>query len=134
MFLCHHMEVSAFPKMGLSLLNEQHDMLKGQMHSVVEALDQKEAAGVVAKRLGDLIRYVDLHFSMEEEVMASNDYPRLALHKSAHEAFRNKVRQLHESVDGSNTEIMEVLVRLLERWLENHEAGEDERLLEFMKS
>ncbi|RLB48422.1 MAG: hypothetical protein DRJ42_23260 [Deltaproteobacteria bacterium] len=128
------MEVSAFPKMGLSLLNEQHDMLKGQMHSVVEALDQKEAAGVVAKRLGDLIRYVDLHFSMEEEVMASNDYPRLALHKSAHEAFRNKVRQLHESVDGSNTEIMEVLVRLLERWLENHEAGEDERLLEFMKS
>ncbi len=120
--------------MGLALLNEQHDMLKGQMHSVVEALDQKEAAGVVAKRLGDLIRYVDLHFSMEEEVMASNDYPRLALHKSAHEAFRNKVRQLHDSVDGSNTEIMEVLVRLLERWLENHEAGEDERLLEFMKS
>ena len=116
------MEVSAFPKMGLSLLNEQHDMLKGQMHSVV------------GERLGELIRYLDLHFSMEEEVMASNDYPRLALHKSAHEAFRNKVRQLHESVDGSNTEIMEVLVRLLERWLENHEAGEDERLLEFMKS
>jgi len=120
--------------MGLSLLDEQHDMLKGQMQSVVEALDQKEATGVVAERLAELIRYVDVHFSMEEEVMVKNAYPRLAAHKSAHEAFRNKVRELHESIDGSNTEIMEVLVRLLERWLEKHETSEDERLLEFLKS
>ena len=65
--------------------------------------------------------------------MSARD-PRLALHKSAHSAFRAKVRELHETLDGSNTEIMEVLVRLLERWLQKHELDEDKLLLEFMRS
>lgn len=120
--------------MGLSLLTEQHEMLDGHMRTVVEALDQEQAADIVTARLAELINYVDLHFSMEEEVMAANEYPRLALHRNAHAAFRGKVRELHDCLDGSNTEIMGTLVRLLERWLQKHETDEDERLLKFLAS
>ncbi len=71
--------------------------------------------------LADLYGYTIHHFEREEAVMEACGCPDLESHKQAHSVFKGKVDQLlsEPSFEG-NTDMLAVLLDLLENWLVDH--------------
>lgn len=82
--------------------------------------------------LDELLRDFEEHFSYEELIMDRGLYPRIDEHRAEHAAFLRKVEALRRECDRRETELMGVLVELLETWLRNHEKSSDRDVARFL--
>ncbi len=121
------------PNVSLSLLAEQHSVLMTQVRGLRKALDGGIPIEGLTAQIATLMEHVRLHFAVEEQIMTAHEYPRLAKHRAAHQAFLRKLEELHDRLTDAYDEHVDLLVHLLERWLDKHERNEDEPLLEFLR-
>lgn len=121
------------PSPGTALLAEQHALLEGRLQALRGSLASAEPADLEGP-LSDLLSYLSLHFQMEEEIMRMHEYPRLQEHCRAHASFQRKVQELHDNLESSDRKMLEVLIHLLERWLERHESEQDAALLNYLQA
>lgn len=109
----------------------------GHLVELIRQLRAAHAAGTgweeLAGMLDTLLHDFDEHFSYEELIMDRGGYPRLDEHKAQHAAFLGKVHALRRECDRRETELMGVLVELLETWLRNHEKSADRDVARFLK-
>jgi hemerythrin len=110
--------------LGVRLIDGQHRRL----FALIDALERDGADG--AKALAELHGYVDRHFMLEEEIMATLDYPQQADHRQQHDAFRARVGLL--DTEGGFT-ASTVVVRFLRQWLVNHIGRTDRDLCAWIR-
>jgi hemerythrin-like metal-binding protein len=108
----------------------------GHLVQMIRSLRQAHASGqgweVLAVQLDSLLDDVREHFSYEELVMERGAYPKRDAHRQQHVSFVRRIEALRRECDRRETELMSVLVELLETWFRNHEQSADRAVAEFL--
>jgi len=110
----------------------QHGHLVQMIRSLRKAHASGEGWDELAMQLDALLDDVREHFSYEELVMERGSYPALDDHRQQHSNFVRRIEALRRECDRRETELMSVLVELLETWFRNHEQSADRAVAEFL--
>jgi hemerythrin len=107
---------------GVGVIDDQHKKWIDQYNSVVEAIESRRGPAPVAKTLGFLIDYTDVHFSTEEGFMSKAGYPGLDAHKAKHEELRVTVANLVQDFEeeGETHSLEGAIDTFLGNWLITH--------------
>ncbi len=109
---------------GIPIIDEQHKQLISIINDLYAALDTL----VLEHSLQKLSDYVVYHFSTEENIMRTCDYPDRLIHEDEHKALTEQVVAFTK--DNSIPE----LLLFLRDWLNNHILGTDKQLGTFLKN
>lgn len=109
----------------------------GHLSASIRNLRLVHAAGVgweeLAALMDRLIDDVRQHFEFEELQMERGGYPRIDHHRMLHSSFMGRLTALRAECDRRETELMGILVELLETWLQSHEETADRHAIEYLK-
>lgn len=104
--------------------------LLGKLHRDIHGDD---SVAVVKLTLKELLDYTQVHFTDEEELMRSVEYPDYDDHKALHDAMMDKVWGLYmRSNAGEPDMAFEVLV-LLNDWLVHHILEKDKEITAYVR-
>lgn len=125
------------PRSRLPTLPDGVAAQHGHLSSGIQRLRHAHAAGKewgdLAELLDDLIEDVRTHFEYEEVMMARGGYPELEQHRALHSSFLGRLSALRVECDRRETELMGILVELLESWFKGHEQTADRHAQDFLK-
>ncbi|TXS90757.1 hypothetical protein FV139_17410 [Parahaliea maris] len=105
--------------------DSQHRVL----FQTLDLIAHPDSGPEVLQRLRD---YVNSHFALEEEYMASLDYPGLDAHVRAHRRFQKEVNSLFHNSDPDSPEFLSAASLFLTEWLARHVMGIDKELEAFI--
>ena len=120
---------------GVPEIDAQHQELFRRAERLIAALRAGDKAQVLPL-LAYLDEYVVHHFQAEERLMRELDYPGLAAHAAAHEAFRADFTGLVGDFrrTGPTALVALTIHNWLSDWLRMHIGGEDQELGRFAAS
>ena len=112
---------------GVERLDEDHRSLISIINHLADSLENQDDGSeeVINRALTALARYTEIHFTREEEVMKSVDYPVLDGHRDEHEKFIQDLYNLKAEYSGGNEDIRRRLLDFLKNWLTGHIMVED---------
>jgi len=102
-----------------------------QHRRLFELLDALAGDANLAAVLGELHRYAEDHFAVEEAYMEAIAFPERSSHRRAHDKFRKQLAELSEAgISVEDTRAMTAM--FLREWLTRHIYGTDKRLEAFI--
>lgn len=116
---------------GINVIDSQHKRIVHYINQLTDAkrLDAPELVGGV---LMELVDYTLSHFAFEESLMDDAGYSAAAIHKRTHDAFRDKIQD-YQSRHKSGEDVSDKLFQLLNVWLINHIAEDDDSYVPMVK-
>ncbi len=117
--------------LGIPSIDRQHQVLFGWINSLSDAVSQGDVNEKVEEMIINLITYVDVHFSEEERMLLSCNYPGLAEHRREHDLFVSRVLDMQASFAAGHN-IGEGVLNFLVEWLVDHIIGTDRRDMRFV--
>lgn len=94
---------------GVTKIDEQHKDLFKRMDKIAEACKSGAAKDELMPTLMYLRRYVDSHFSDEEELQNTSEYPKREEHKRQHKLFMEKVDSLFNECEEEGATLTTIL-------------------------
>lgn len=121
---------------GISEIDEQHKKLLDIANQLFAACVQgKDAAQMEFRRIvKEAVKYVQTHFSFEEELMKRAGYPAYAEHKAEHAAFVAKVLEGVRDFEGGKPFVPNNFARFLRDWTLEHIAITDKQYENHLKA
>lgn len=117
-------------ELGVPALDTQHAHLNDLLNDIGRALGEAGGEATVRRLLGELIDYVQHHFSAEEALMERYNLPGRAAHTAEHRRLIEEMRLVRDHFQ----EDQQSLVRLLLRtWLVEHIQNADRRLAQALR-
>ena|SRR5271157_3277584 len=113
-------------------MDEQHKKLVGMINDLHEAMKTGKGKDVMEKILKSLVDYTVTHFSSEEKLMQSNDYPGFLAQKSQHEALTKQVLDFQKKYHEGKAVVSVEIMNFLKDWLVNHITGSDKKYGPFL--
>lgn len=111
-------------------VDDEHKRLFILCGRFADAIDGGQADDAVEETLFEMLRYAASHFMLEEQLMATSEYPDAERHASAHEGFKKRAEEFaHQYVSGDKV-CVDDLYAYLQEWLVIHVTYEDRRLVE----
>jgi hemerythrin len=113
---------SADLSVGVDIIDEDHQAffrLAGLLRDVIEG-PEEGSDYLVETAINILEEYVEGHFLREEMAMVAVNYPFLAEHLAAHQAFAAKAHQIAQEYRSGNKDIAGTISDLVERWIVGH--------------
>lgn len=118
---------------GVRELDEQHETLLGLINGLAgENPDHGSKRCFVA--LNDLVKYAQIHFKAEENLMRLHVFPGLGAHEKEHEAFAESVFEFNQSLADGSPGVFSVLLSFLKDWYITHVLGTDKEYKEFFET
>ncbi|NOY80265.1 MAG: hemerythrin family protein [Kiritimatiellaeota bacterium] len=119
---------------GVRRIDEQHKALIRRLNAMARAVAQHEGEREILRTLGFLLDYTNFHFTDEEDLMASVQYPGLADQKAAHEDFKHMLRRMEEDLqeEGATKALADSINNFLLLWLTRHIRKLDAPLGDFL--
>jgi len=116
---------------GINVIDCQHKRI---VHYINQLTDAKrlDAPEIVGEVLLELIDYTLSHFAFEESLMDDAGYSAAAIHKRTHNAFREKIQD-YQKRHKSGEDVSDALFQLLNVWLMNHIAEDDDSYVPVVK-
>ncbi|GFK94247.1 Bacteriohemerythrin [Fundidesulfovibrio magnetotacticus] len=108
----------------------QHRHLIGLVAGLQNALEAGER-DALSGVLRELNTYVREHFTAEERWMARYDFPGLAAHADAHEAFVENLLRFELDHLAGQAQVSDELLDYLMAWIVDHVMGMDQRYARF---
>ncbi|AVX21045.1 MULTISPECIES: bacteriohemerythrin [Carboxydocella] len=120
---------------GVAEIDRQHQELFRRIDNLLTAMSQgkgKEEVGNILKFLED---YVVVHFTAEEKLMQSHNYPAFNEHLAQHQAFIQDFAKLKEQFnrEGPSTMVVLAVQRRVVDWLREHISQRDKAIGEFLQ-
>lgn len=114
----------------LSLNNEdidaQHQKLFALTNELIDQSDAHAHSEIVNETLYELLKYIDVHFTDEEELLEKINYPKLDEHKKLHRGFTKKIAMFCHDVVKGKAKITENLLEYLIAWILQHTGIDDQ--------
>jgi hemerythrin-like metal-binding protein len=112
--------------MGLPEIDEQHHRFVDLLAKLEKAIENRDEEKHLADVFEELEQYIIYHFGNEEKHFDEfGCYPDADVHKKAHAAFSDHVKQLrYQFLDDNSAGAFE-LARSMFDWLRNHIASMD---------
>lgn len=122
-------------KIGIPLLDCQHEQLLDQMDQLLEAMESHKAEQEIRSIMGFLKMYINNHFNYEESCMNLYQCPVACKNKSSHGNFLTILQNINHKLDQKYPlEIIGVQVkRELLDWFVNHIKTVDIQLQSYVK-
>ena len=119
---------------GIKSIDYEHKMLIERLNAVIEAIDQNQGEGAIAKTLDFLLDYTNFHFSNEEKFISGHGYPGLELQQKHHKEFKEHVNQLilDFQQEGAEKDIAVQIHDFLFFWLKKHIMEVDHQLAQYV--
>lgn len=111
-------------ELGIVVIDRQHRRIVDLINDLDRLVGLPDARQGVERVLYDLVDYTESHFDFEEALMERAGYPELDGHHHLHRQFTfhlEALRQRHLAGE----DVVEPLLRMLEKWLLNHILEED---------
>lgn len=121
-------------KTGVDKIDDQHEALVGMINFLIEARENVDPPETISFVLGEMTKYVYLHFRDEEEFMLNNFYPGLERHRLIHQSFETKVLELKQEFDEGQIDLLDDVLEYLINWLVQHIQGEDLDMVQEVKA
>lgn len=112
---------------GQPLIDAQHRMLVFLFQKLNVAVKTGESQMTTNHVIGELKRFVEFHFSSEENLMRETGYPHLPAHQVQHMELLVELGALVTKVLGGR-EFPEDLVYFLNKWLVEHISSHDQHV------
>jgi hemerythrin len=117
--------------LGIPTIDAQHKALFGWINTLNIAINNGDGSEAVGEVIWNLITYVTEHFSEEERLMLSCNYPGLAAHRTEHDQFVSRLREIQVNfIDGH--EMSESVLNFMVDWLVCHIKGTDQGYSRFI--
>ena len=117
--------------LGIPTIDEQHKELFGWVNTLDDAIKNGKDTEAVGEVIWNLITYVTEHFTMEERLMLSCNYPDYEAHRKEHDQFVNRLREIQVSfID--RQEMGKSVLGFLVGWLVCHIKGTDQGYSRFI--
>jgi hemerythrin-like metal-binding protein len=111
---------------------DAHHQLQAAMIDAYEAaLETGAARQLAADTLGHLVDFTAVHFVEEERFMTQRAYPRLEVHRAAHQRLLAQLRSLEAEARTVEAAVALSSVPALRTWLADHVSGMDRDLSEW---
>ena len=111
-------------KIGINVIDNQHHRIIEYINSLFDMGDNP-AKDQLALVIDSMIDYTYSHFAFEEALMEEAGYDFLSVHKRSHEAFTQRINDLHQRfIDGED--VKNEIGELLQAWLINHIMSDDQ--------
>lgn len=104
---------------NVDVADEQHQTLFAMLNSLHELAAASDRAAIGAK-LDEVIRFVVMHFQMEETFMAEKGFAGLAAHKAAHDHFVGVCADLQKKFHAGEANLTQDTTLFVRDWLNNH--------------
>jgi len=117
--------------LGIPGIDEQHKALFGWINNLDRAVADGDGSEAVSELIWNLITYVTEHFSEEERLMLSWDYPGLPAHRTEHDQFVSRLQEIQVNFIGGH-EMGESILIFLADWLVSHIKGTDQGYSRFI--
>ena len=111
-------------ELGIQVIDDQHKKIVDYINKLVDIGPDNTSEGL-SEVVDALLDYTYSHFAFEETLMEEAGYESLDFHKQTHEAFTNRIKDLHRRFCEGET-VNEEIGELLKNWLLNH-IKEDDR-------
>ena len=118
--------------LGIPIIDEQHKALFDLVNSLNEAVKSGKGSETVGEVIWKLITYVTEHFSEEERLMLSCNFPGLAAHRKEHDQFVSRLREIQvDFIDGHEMGVS--VLDFMVDWLVCHIKGTDQGYSRFIQ-
>lgn len=117
--------------LGIPTIDEQHKALFGWLDSLNEEIKNGEGADAVGEVIRNLIVYVTEHFSEEERLMLSCNYPAFVAHRMEHDRFVSRLQEIQVNFIAGH-DMAENIVAFMAEWLVCHIKGTDQGYSRFI--
>jgi hemerythrin len=111
--------------LGISVIDEQHKALFGWINNLNEAIESGDGSAAAGEVIWKLITYVTEHFTEEELLMLSCNYPDLSAHRKEHDLFVERLREIQVNINDGH-EMGKNVLDFLGEWLVCHIKGTDQ--------
>ena len=120
-------------KLGVHIIDDEHRVLIDYLNMLKGPQSQNNKEFETELMLG-LLKYVEIHFTVEEEIIRAYGYPHIEAHKKSHKGFEDKLKELKINIENGEFDVRDSTKIYLEQWLLNHISKEDRHLCEFLNS
>jgi hemerythrin len=111
---------------GVEEIDREHKQLFALLNALHDTVDAGCAHEKIKMALDDLRRYGTYHFSHEEELFLSTDYPNAERHRGQHRALAITVNEICEDFElGGSAALPRQVLDFLKNWLLDHFMGPD---------
>lgn len=119
--------------LGLPEIDAQHARLFELFNSLVEVENRGAGRAEICLVVDELIDYIDVHFSYEEQALHDCAYGDLEAHRAQHAKFVRKTIEFNKAFrKGEGDQSWEILF-FLRNWLIDHIVVEDQKYVPAMK-
>ncbi len=115
-------------------IDKQHQKLVDYINELHNAMLQGKSKQILGEILNKLARYTVEHFTLEEKIMADNNFPELASHKEAHKNFVKKVGEYRQAFEDGKVLMSIEIMNFLKDWITNHIMGTDQNYSQYLVS
>lgn len=119
---------------GNEMIDSQHKELIDKINKLLDSCETGKDKLVAIKTLDFLADYTEFHFSEEEKLQESIEYPGIAEHKKEHDKLRDVVKELYEMLEeeeGPTDAFVEQVNKNVIEWLYRHIKGFDRSVAEY---
>jgi hemerythrin len=112
---------------GVKSIDEQHTVLFETINDLHAAMMKGQARSVIGDLLSGLLVYTRDHFSAEEEMLDSAQYPGLHQHKILHRLLTEQVEDFVARQKRGEITLSQDVSSFLSEWLTTHIQNEDQQ-------
>lgn len=119
---------------GNELIDSQHKELIERINKLLDSCEDGNEKLVAIKTLDYLEDYTNFHFSAEEDLQKSIEYPGYEKHKAQHEVFKQTISELQEMLqeeEGPSAAFVESVEKNVIQWFYTHIEGFDRSVAEY---
>jgi hemerythrin len=120
--------------MNIQFIDDQHKELINLTNKLYKGClgGDETARSYFMETVRGTVEYVKYHFSAEEKMMESIQFPGLPQHKKAHESFVKKILEDVDKFQGGKKFVPNEFVRYLKDWILTHIAIEDKKYSDYI--
>ncbi len=105
---------------GIAEIDQQHQSLFAIVRRLRQAVRSGQSESHIEPVLNDLVKFCDLHFTVEESLMMAHQFPGLPNHRSEHGLIRSQVQLFLQEHRAQKPGLVFELMEYLEDWLDIH--------------
>jgi hemerythrin-like metal-binding protein len=109
----------------IDMIDEEHKALINIMNNLYEQNKAGESKETIKATLSELSAFATLHFSDEEDYMASIKFPDLEVHRAIHQRLLQKINDFSREYCYDSEKIPDDFFTFLKIWINSHIKGVD---------
>ncbi|MBN1970679.1 MAG: hemerythrin family protein [Candidatus Delongbacteria bacterium] len=132
-----HFEIFKWDPMldtGVDIIDQQHKMLTRIFNKQIDYRDSFKGFDALKKTLERVIKFAELHFKTEEDLLKKHNYPDYDYHKYEHTKIMDTLKKFESEINRGNSRVSSEFLEFLYEWLDHHVRYEDIKFSGFLKA